>query len=132
MIKYEFPEGEWDSPRSVIGYFSYFLETKYGRKLPSNQWGKCCRQVTSLLKDNTYEDLQYLLWGVANTESKFSNFGYLQYFTDKIDEYRELKKEYDEKEDEVKEEIVYEDVEVKSAKDRMKESQKKLLEEFGM
>ena len=132
MIEYEFPEGKWSKPADVIGYFSYFLETKYGRQLPSNQWTKCCSQVVRLLKDNTYEDLKYLLWGVANTESKFSNFGYCQYFTDKIDEYRKLKKEYDEKKDEVKEEVVYEEVEVKSAKDRMKESQKKLLEEFGI
>ena len=131
-VKYYFPQGEWNSPKDCIDYFNYYFKERFGKYIPRNYWGRYCKQVDKQIKEgHTYEDMQYVVWGVLNFENKCSSLPYCFYFWNKLDDYKKMKEEFDNKEDKVEEKVTYKK-ENKTAEDRMKESQKKLLDSLGI
>ena len=130
-MKYEFPDKfDWEQPKDAVLYFKYYLEEKHGQELSlsGSEFGRYCsvvsRNESEYEGNNFYEDLKYLMWGVFNTKDDVRSIAYCFYFWDKLNEYKEIKKEYDNQNKEVKESENYEKIEVEE------EDDKEVLQEF--
>lgn len=101
MIKYPYPEEESENIRDVMRYFAECYEQKNGSQLPNNYWSRMGGYITRLKSQHslTLEDLTLLVFGVFNTKPEVKSIGYIQYFIDNLDDYKELRKQYFEQKD---------------------------------
>ena len=135
-MKYDFPKkNEWTCANDVVSWFSYYWQEKNGSKMPSKLWGRYMSLVRNKMKNNDYDydDLRYLLWYVANTKPQMKSLGYLFYHWGELSEAKELKKEYDELQQNEKNkerEIKTSNKNKKTEEEKLKESKEKLLEDF--
>lgn len=101
MIKYPYPEEELKDARDIARYFAQCYEQKNGEQLSQKYFSRAGGYVLRLKsqEDLSFEDLTLLIFGVFNTKSEIKSIGYIQYFIDKLDEYRDLKKQWEEQQE---------------------------------
>jgi hypothetical protein len=112
----------------LIKWFSGYYKNKFGYYLPDSQWQKQAAFIRYMRnQDYDLEDIATLVWGHSLQNKKMQSMWYAKDFTDKLDEYKELKKKYIEKENKQEKEVEYDETQFKENK---KLDAKEYFEEF--